>query len=101
MIILNDNYCIGFDTMNIILYCKTKSASKNYKMFNGNYYNSIGYFGDFISLSNCLIKNHILLNRDKYKSLDDIVNEILRFKEEINSKIEVCISNIPYKYKIN
>lgn len=91
MIELNDKYIIGFDEMNIILYEKINSKGGNRKKYKDSYLNAIGFFGDFKSLLNHLVKHQILCSREDFSTLQDILNAIEDFKNELSIKIKAVI----------
>lgn len=80
MIRLNDEYCIKFDGLNIIL-CKKIESKKSDK----ENYKAIGYFSDFEHLSKKLILDHILINN--FNTLEEIIQEIKNFEKEISDKL--------------
>lgn len=92
MIKITDEYLIDFDSLNIILYEKVNSGSKNYKRFENNYYKAISFHGNFETLSKKLVTHHILKNRNIINSFNDIVQLIYDFGEQINEKMQL-ISN--------
>jgi len=99
MIKLNDEYYIGFDAMNIILY-QAKTRGDKAKVAGEQYMSTLGYYGSFDSLLSSLIKKEIL-NDTELKSIDDIIKAINKFREDIlKSIIEIKPDTEPYKYKL-
>lgn len=99
MIKLNDEYYIGFDTMNIILY-QAKTRGDKAKVAGEQYMSALGYYGSFDSLLSSLIKKKIL-NDAELKSIDDIIKATNNFREDIlKSIIEIKPDTEPYKYKL-
>jgi hypothetical protein len=98
MIRLNDEYQIGFDSMNVTLYRKVKRTEKA-KNPDEEKFNVVGYFGSFEFLVNKLLEDKIL--HGDYNDLEDIKKEIINFKKDILNKIiELKADKTPYKYEL-
>lgn len=93
MIYLTDDYLIGFDQLNIILYKKINGKGGNRKQYKDNYYNPILFFSDFKSLLNHLVTSKILISSNSIKGFEDIIDLIEKFTEEINKKIILLNDN--------
>lgn len=88
MIKLNEKYSIKFDRMNVMLCKKVGKKDK-----------AIAYFGSFEHLVKQLLDDQLF--HEKFESLEEIKNEIVRFREEILNKIvEMKPDKKPYKYEL-
>lgn len=87
MIKLNDKYKIGFDPLNIILY-KIGVKGENSKNPGEESRQTIGYYDNFGSLLNKLVKEELLENNNDYNSIKEIIDKIEEFKKDILEKIE-------------
>lgn len=87
MIKLNNKYKIGFDPLNIILY-KIGTKGENSKNPGEESRQTIGYYDNFSSLLNKLVKEELLENNNNYDSIKEIIDKIEEFKKDILEKIE-------------
>lgn len=98
MIKLNNDYNIGFDSMNVILYKKINRTETS-KNPNEEKFNVVGYFGSFEHLIDKLLNDKLL--HTNFNNLEEIKKEIYNFKEEILNKIiELKPDTSPYKHKL-
>lgn len=94
MIKLNNDYQIGFDTMNVILYKKHITGEKS-KNQGEEYWEPVGYFGKFKHLIAALLNNKILL--DNPKDIQEIKDLIEKFENDIlNAIVELKPDTTPY-----
>lgn len=101
MIILNEEYIIDFDSLNITLYKRVNSKGSNRKIFNNNYYVSMGYFGEFNHLLSKLVKDKIFCDGNTFNTLQEIVTAIECFKNEVRETMYFVVKNKNIAYKGN
>lgn len=87
MIKLNDKYSIDFDTYNIMLR-ETKVGATG-KHIGEERFEIIGYCTNFETLAKFLIEREIKINGETFETLNDIINLINNFKEEISEKCHI------------
>ena len=99
MIRVNEEYAIGYDKMNIILYRINVKGEKS-KNPGEERPKAIGFYGSFKHLVKKLLDDKLL--HDKPDTLEKVLETIETFEKDItNAIIELDPNTVPYKYDLD
>ena len=73
---LNEDYGIGADDLNIILYERKMNKTETSNNYGKEYYSPIGYYGNIESLLKNLVNKRIMLEVSENTTLEALVNSI-------------------------
>ena len=73
---LSEDYGIGCDEMNIILYQRKVNQKEETKNFGKEYYSPIGYYSSVESVLRALINKQIQLSISEQTTLESLVNSV-------------------------
>lgn len=76
---LNEDYGIGADDLNIVLYQRKVNNTKTSDNYGKEYYSAVGYYGNIESLLKNLVNKQIMLEAAQQKSLDDLVSNVDKY----------------------
>lgn len=98
MIKINNEYSVGFDSMNVVLY-KTRIAGEKAKNSGEEVAEAIGFYGKFTHLISAMLNDKIISS--DCSDIKELNSLIKKFEEDIlKSIIELKPNTKPYKYEL-
>ena len=73
---ISDEYGVGADDMNLILYQLKTNSSENSKNFGKQYYHPIGYYSSVEIMLKNLVNKKVMLSIAEEQSLKDVVTAV-------------------------
>lgn len=89
---LNEDYGIGADDLNIILYERKRNKTETSNNYGKEYYSPIGYYGNIESLLQSLVNKRIMLEASENTTLEALVSSV-------DSYISLLYTDVAYLVK--
>lgn len=91
---LNEDYGIGSDEMNVILYQRKVNKKEETKNFGKEYYSPIGYYSCVESVLRALINKQIQINLVEQTTLESLVNSVETYVKLLTKDVELVVKEI-------
>jgi hypothetical protein len=91
---LSEDYGIGSDEMNIILYQRKVNQKEETKNFGKEYYSPIGYYSCVQAVLRALINKQIQINLAEQTSLESLVNSVETYVNLLKDDVQLIVDNL-------
>ena len=91
---LSEDYGIGSDEFNIVLYQRKVNQKEETKNFGKEYYSVIGYYSSVESLLNGLINKEIQINLAEQTSLESLKNSVETYVNLLKNDVQLVIDSL-------
>lgn len=91
---LSEDYGIGSDEFNIILYQRKVNQKEDTKNFGKEYYSVIGYYSSVESLLKGLINKQIQINLAKQTSLESLKNSVETYVNLLRDDVQLVVNSL-------
>ena len=89
---LSEDYGIGADDFNIILYQRKVNQREDTKNFGKEYYSPIGYYSSIDSVLRALINKQIQINLAKQTSLESLKNNVETYVNLLRDDVQLVVN---------
>ena len=91
---LNEDYGIGADEFNIILYQRKVNQREDTKNFGKEYYSPIGYYNSVQAVLRALINKQIQINLAEQTSLESLVNSVETYVNLLRDGVQLVVDSL-------
>ena len=91
---LSEDYGIGADDFNIILYQRKVNQREETKNFGKEYYSTIGYYSSIDSVLRALINKQIHINLAEQTSLESLVNSVETYVNLLRDDVQSVVDSL-------
>ena len=91
---LNEDYGIGADEFNIILYQRKVNQREDTKNFGKEYYSPIGYYSSIDAVLRALINKQIQINLAEQTSLESLVNSVETYVNLLKYDVQLVVDSL-------
>ena len=91
---LGEDYCIGADEFNIILYQRKVNQREDTKNFGKEYYSPTGYYSSIDSVLRALINKQIQINLAEQTSLESLVNSVETYVNLLRDDVQLVVNSL-------
>jgi uncharacterized protein (DUF927 family) len=91
---LSEDYGIGSDEFNIILYQRKVNQREDTKNFGKEYYSVIGYYSSVESLLKGLINKQIQINLAEQTTLESLVNSVETYVNLLKNDVQLVVDSL-------
>ena len=91
---ISDEYGVGADDMNIILYQLKTNSTKDSKNFGKQYYHPIGYYSSVEIMLKNLVNKKVMLSVSEEQSLKDVVTAVDNSVDKLYASVLEVVNNI-------
>ena len=91
---ISDEYGVGADDMNVILYQLKTNSSEKSKNFGKHYYHPIGYYSSVESMLKNLLNKKVMLSVSEEQSLKDIVTAVDNGVDKLYASVLEVVKHI-------
>ena len=91
---LSEDYGIGSDEMNIILYQRKVNQKEETKNFGKEYYSPIGYYSSIESVLRALINKQIQINLAEQTSLESLINSVETYVNLLRDGVQLVVNSL-------
>ena len=91
---LSEDYGIGADDFNIILYQRKVNQREETKNFGKEYYSTIGFYSNVESLLKGLINRQIQINLAEQTSLESLINSVETYVNLLRDDVQLVVDSL-------
>ena len=91
---LSEDYGIGADDFNIILYQRKVNQREDTKNFGKEYYSPIGYYSSIDAVLRALINKQIQINLAEQTSLESLKNSVETYVNLLRDDVQLFVDNL-------
>ena len=91
---ISDEYGVGVDDMNVILYQLKTNSTKDSKNFGKQYYHPIGYYSSVESMLKNLVNKKVMLSVSEEQSLKDVVTAVDNGVDKLYASVLEVVKHI-------
>lgn len=91
---LNEDYGIGADDFNVILYKRQVNKKEDSKNYGVEYYSAIGFYSNVESLLKGLINKQIQINIAEQTSLESLVNSVETYVNLLKNDVQLVVDSL-------
>jgi len=91
---LSEDYGIGGDEFNIILYQRKVNQREETKNFGKEYYSPIGYYSSIGSVLRALINKQIQINLAEQTSLESLKNSVETYVNLLRVDVQLVVTSL-------
>ena len=91
---ISDEYGVGADDMNVILYQLKTNSTKDSKNFGKQYYHPIGYYSSVESMLKNLVNKKVMLSVSEEQSLKDVVTAVDNGVDKLYASVLEVVKHI-------
>ena len=91
---LSEDYGIGSDEFNIILYQRKVNQREETKNFGKEYYSPIGYYSCIGAVLRALINKQIQINLAEQTSLESLINSVETYVNLLKSDVQLVVDSL-------
>ena len=91
---LSEDYGIGSDEFNIILYQRKVNQREDTKNFGKEYYSPIGYYNSVEAVLRALINKQIQINLAEQTSLESLVNSVETYVSLLHDNVVQVVKSL-------
>lgn len=91
---LNEDYGIGSDEFNIILYQRKVNQKEDTKNFGKEYYSAIGYYSCIEAVLRALINKQIHINLAEQTSLESLINSVETYVNLLKDDVQLIVDSL-------
>lgn len=91
---LNEDYGIGADDFNIILYKRQVNKKEDSKNYGVEYYSPIGFYSNVESLLKGLINKQIQINLVEQTTLESLVNSVETYVKLLHNNVVEVVKTL-------
>ena len=91
---LSEDYGIGSDDFNIILYQRKVNQREDTKNFGKEYYSPIGYYSSIDTVLRALINKQIQINLSEQTSLESLVNSVETYVNLLRDDVQLVVDSL-------
>lgn len=91
---LSEDYGIGSDEFNIILYQRKVNQREETKNFGKEYYSTIGYYNSVDAVLRALINKQIQLNLAEQTSLESLINSVETYVNLLRDDVQLVVDSL-------
>lgn len=91
---LNEDYGIGADDFNVVLYKRQVNKKEDSKNYGVEYYSPIGFYSNVESLLKGLINKQIQINLVEQTTLESLVNSVETYVKLLTKDVELVVKEI-------
>ena len=88
---LSEEYGIGSDEFNIILYQRKVNNKEHSKNYGNEYYSAIGYYSSIEAVLRALINRQVQLNLSEQTTLESLVNSVETYVQLLSKNVEQLV----------
>ena len=93
---ISDEYGLGADDMNLILYQLKTNSSEKSKNFGKQYYHPIGYYSSVESMLKNLVNKKVMLSVSEEQSLKDVVTAVDNGVDKLYASVLEVVKHIKW-----
>jgi len=91
---LNEDYGIGADDFNVILYKRKVNKKEDSKNYGAEHYSAIGFYSNVESLLNGLINKQIQLSISEQTTLESLVNSVETYVKLLHNNVVEVVKTL-------
>lgn len=91
---LSEDYGIGADEFNIILYQRKVNQREETKNFGKEYYSPIGYYNSVEAVLRALINKQIQINLAEQTSLESLINSVETHVNLLKGDVQLIVNSL-------
>ena len=91
---ISDEYGVGVDDMNVILYQLKTNSSKKSKNYGLEYYHPIGYYSSTESMLKNLVSKKVMLSVSEEQSLKDVATAVDKSVDKLYASVLEVVKHI-------
>ena len=91
---LSEDYGIGCDEMNVILYQRKVNQKEDTKNFGKEYYSPIGYYSCVEAVLRALINKQIQINLAEQTSLESLINSVETYVSLLHDDVVQVVKSL-------
>ena len=91
---LSEDYGIGSDDFNIILYQRKVNQREETKNFGKEYYSPIGYYNSIDVVLRALINKQIQINLAEQTSLESLINSAETYVNLLKDNVQMIVNSL-------
>ena len=91
---LSEEYGIGSDEFNIILYQRKVNQREETKNFGKEYYSPIDYYGSIDSVLRALTNKQIQVNLAEQTSLESLINSVETYVNLLRDDVQLVVDSL-------
>ena len=91
---LSEDYGIGSDEFNIILYQRKVNQREETKNFGKEYYSPIGYYNSIVAVLRALINKQIQINLAEQTSLESLINSVETYVNLLRDDVQLVVNSL-------
>ena len=91
---LSEDYGIGSDEMNVILYQRKVNQKEETKNFGKEYYSPIGYYSCVEAVLRALINKQIQINLAEQTSLESLINSVETYVSLLHDDVVQVVKSL-------
>ena len=91
---ISDEYGVGADDMNLILYQLKTNSSEKSKNYGKHYYHPIGYYSSVESMLKNLVNKKVMLSVSEEQSLKDVVVVVDKGVDKLYASVLEVVKHI-------
>ena len=91
---LSEDYGIGADDFNVILYQRKVNQREETKNFGKEYYSTIGYYNSIDSVLRALINKQIQINLSEQTSLESLINSVETHVNLLRDDVQLVVDSL-------
>ena len=91
---LSEDYGIGSDELNVILYQRKVNQREDTKNFGKEYYSPIGYYNSIDVVVRALINKQIQINLAEQTSLESLKNSVETYVNLLRDDVQLVVDSL-------
>lgn len=91
---LSEDYGIGSDEFNVILYQRKVNQKEDTKNYGKEYYSPIGYYSSIESVLRALINKQIQINLAEQTSLESLINSVETYVNLLKDDVQLVVDSL-------